>query len=66
MINIEDIKNTLVIIGGYMMSAITLARVQNVLGILVASLTSVYFIIVIYLKLKKCFKNETKGNKEKD
>jgi len=60
--NIKIIFNGII---GYIVSLITLVRVQDILGIVVALLTSVYLIVIIYLKLKKCFKHETKRNKEK-
>lgn len=63
--NTEGLKDTLILIAGYIVSLITLVGVQDILGIVVALLTSVYLIVIIYLKLKKCFKHETKRNKEK-
>ena len=63
--NTEGLKDTLILIAGYIVSLITLVRVQDILGIVVALLTSVYLIVIIYLKLKKGFKHETKRNKEK-
>ena len=61
--NIKIIFNGVI---GYIVSLITLVRVQDILGVVVAGLTSIYLVVIIYLKLKKCFKNETKRNKEKD
>ena len=63
--NEAALKDTLTLIAGYIVSLITLVRVQDILGIVVALLTSVYLIVVIYLKLKKYFKHETKRNKKK-
>ena len=54
--NTEGLKDTLTLIAGYIVSLITLVRVQDILGIVVALLTSVYLIVIIYLKLKKGFK----------
>ena len=62
----ENIKILFNGIIGYVVSLITLVRIQDILGVAVAALTSVYLIVIIYLKLKKGFKNETKRNKEKD
>jgi hypothetical protein len=62
----ENIKILFNGIIGYIVSLITLVRIQDILGVAVAALTSVYLIVIIYLKLKKGFKNETKRNKEKD
>ena len=63
--NEAALKDTLILIAGYIVSLITLVRVQDILGIVVALLTSVYLIVIIYLKLKKYFKHETKRNKKK-
>ena len=61
----ENIKILFNGIIGYIVSLITLVRIQDILGVAVAALTSVYLIVIIYLKLKKGFKHETKRNKEK-
>ena len=52
----NGIKDILTVITGYILSLITMVRVQDMLGVIVAILTSVYLIITIIIKCKKYLK----------
>jgi len=52
----DGIKDLVTIVVGYAVSLATLTSVQDILGIIVAFLTSIYLVVMIIIKLKKCFK----------